>query len=797
MTVKTKITYFCFLPGLLQSVLAFAQADNIQTLQKQFEQFNTQGLGEKLYVHTDKNFYTPGEVIWFKVYAVDCIFNKPLDLSKVAYVEILDKDHKQILSGKIPMSNGSGFGSFTIPASINSGNYLFRAYTNWMKNSGPDFFFAKMLTVVNSLKKPNWIAQKTEENYDVQFLPEGGQLVSGIESRVAFKAVDKSGKGIGCKGFVLDNKNDTVSYFQTHRFGMGRFSFLPLPGNEYRAFIWLQDGKIAPMPFPEIHATGFVLKCDDHDKALSIAVATNEQSSNSSVYLLVHTRQVIKSIQAANVISGKAQFTIDKDLLGDGISNMIIFNSQLKPVCERLFFKRPGQHLQIALQSEKTEYAKRKEVRLQLQTTNHLNVKIDADLSLSVYLLDSVQASGETDIMSYLWLSSELRGHVENPAYYFTDSGPEESEAADILMMTQGWRRFNWSDIQHKIKSFPEFIPETDGSFASGRIVDKQSGLPAGGIRAYLSVPRQHYFFTGTLSDPDGRLNFNINKLYGNDEVVIQPEGRDSTKYRIDIDKPFSNEYSSTVLPPFFVPGQFIAQLQMHSLSSQVQTAYLGKDQQRYLTTSFSDSTAFFGKPDAKYILDDYTRFKTMEEVIREYVPEVRLRKKDGVFRYMVKNTPYQLFFDLDPLILLDGVPVLKQEEMALFDPLRIKKLEVMARTFYTGPVAHYGIVSYSTYDGDLAGLQLPSNAIVTDYPGYLFERTFYSPAYQTEQEINSRMPDFRNVLEWEPKLRTKEGQQLINFCTSDLPGKYLIVVEGISKDGSCGSAAEMITVKK
>ncbi|HEV8507747.1 MAG TPA: hypothetical protein VGQ53_20190 [Chitinophagaceae bacterium] len=795
MRAKTKIKYVFFLLGLLRSVLAFAQADAIQTLQRQFEQFGTQGLREKLYVHTDKNFYTPGEVIWFKVYAVDGIFNKPLDLSKAAYIEILDKDHKQVLSGKVPMRNGSGFGSFTIPASINSGNYLFRAYTNWMRNDGPGFFFEKMLTIVNSLKKPGWTAQKAGENYDIQFLPEGGQLVSGIESRVAFKAIDENGKGMDCKGFILDKKNDTLSYFQTLRSGMGRFSFLPSPGNEYRAFIRLQDGAIEQIPFPEVRATGFVLQCEDHEKTLMITVITNEESSN--IYLLVHTRQVIKNITAANITNGKAEFTINKDLLGDGVSDMVIFNDQLKPVCERLYFKRPKQQLQIALKTDKAEYAKRDRVDLQLQTTNQRNAKTDADLSLSVYLLDSVQTYGDNDIMSYLWLSSELRGHIDNPAYYFNSTEPEAAEAADNLMMTQGWRRFNWSDVQQNKRPLREFIPETDGSFARGRIVDKQSGLPAAGVQAYLSVPGQHYFFTSTLSDSEGRVNFNINDLYGNNDVVVQPAGRDSNRYRIDINKPFSNEYSSTALPHLSMPVQFTPQLQMHSLSGQVQVAYMGKEQQRYIMTSFSDSTAFFGKPDGKYFLEDYTRFKTMEEVIREYVTEVRLRKKDGVFRYMVKNTPYQSFFDLDPLILLDGVPVLKQDEMALFDPLKIKKVEVVARTFYTGPVAHYGIVSYSTYDGDLAGFQLPSNAIVTDYPGFLYERSFYAPTYETEQEISSRMPDFRNVLEWDPKVRTKEGEQSINFYTSDLPGKYLIVVEGISKDGTCGSATQMISVKK
>jgi hypothetical protein len=798
MRAKTKITYFFFLFTLLQSSrVAFAQTDAIQVLQKQFGQFNTQGLREKLYVHTDKNFYMPGEVIWFKVYAVDGIFNKPLDLSKAAYIEILDKDHKRMLSGKIPMSNGSGSGSFTIPASINSGNYLFRAYTNWMKNYGPDFFFEKRLTVVNSLKKPDWSAQRTAENYDVQFLPEGGQLISGLESSVAFKAVDKNGRGLDCKGFILDKKNDTVSQFQTLRFGMGRFSFLPLPGNEYRAFASLEDGTIAPLSFPEIQTTGFVLKCEDREKALSVTVNTNEQLADPGIYLLVHTRQVIQTIKAANIINGTADFMIEKDLLGDGISDMIVFNNQLKPVCERLYFKRPTQQLQIALKTDKNEYAKRNRVSLQLQTTDQLNAKTDADLSLSVYLLDSVQTYSENDIRSYLWLSSELRGHVESPAYYFNSKEPEAVEAADNLMMTQGWRRFSRNDEQQTRISLPQFIPETDGAFAWGRIVDKSSGLPAAGVQANLSVPGQHYFFTSTLSDTEGRVGFNVNNLYGNNEVIIQPAGHDSSRYRIDINDPFSNDYSSTTLAPFFMSEQFSSQLQRHSLGSQVQAAYLGKEQQRYLMTSFSDGTAFFGKPDGKYFLDDYTRFKTMEEVIREYVTEIRLRKKDGVFRYMVKNTPYQTFYDFDPLILLDGVPVLKPGEMALFDPLKIKKLEVMARTFYTGPVAHYGIVSYSTYDGDLAGWQLPSNAIVTDYPGFLFERSFYSPVYQTDQDINSRMPDFRNVLEWKPRLRSKAGEESIKFYTSDLPGQYLIVVEGISKDGACGSATEIITVKK
>jgi hypothetical protein len=117
MVAKTKIIYFVLLLWFFHSDLAvFAQEDAIKTLQKQFEQFGSQGLKEKLYVHTDKNFYLAGEILWFKIYDVDASFHKPLSISSVAYIEILDKDHRPVLQGKIPMSEGSGVGSFTIQA---------------------------------------------------------------------------------------------------------------------------------------------------------------------------------------------------------------------------------------------------------------------------------------------------------------------------------------------------------------------------------------------------------------------------------------------------------------------------------------------------------------------------------------------------------------------------------------------------------------------------------------------------------------------------------------------------------
>jgi hypothetical protein len=199
---------------------------------------------------------------------------------------------------------------------------------------------------------------------------------------------------------------------------MGRFSFLPLKGNDYRVYTRLEDGTMLSGQLPEIHLTGFVMKCEDHDKQLLITVTTNDQAFDSYVYLLTHTRQVIKSIRAAKIANGRANFTIDKNVLAEGISDMILFNDQLKPVCERLYFKRPGEQLQITLNTDRSEYTKRKQVSLQLQTTDRSGKAVSADLSLSVYLLDSVQSYSEEDIRSYLWLSS-VDGHIEDPGLLF------------------------------------------------------------------------------------------------------------------------------------------------------------------------------------------------------------------------------------------------------------------------------------------------------------------------------------------------------------------------------------------
>src|ERR1700744_5612025 len=212
-------------------------AQTLNSIQSSFDNYRQYALQEKIFVHTDKGAYMTGEIMWFKLYVVDGTYNKPLNLSKVAYVEVLDENNTPAIQAKVELHNGHGSGSLYIPVSINNGNYKFRAYTNWMKNFSPDFYFEKQITLINPLKTTEVMASLPAPSYDMQFFPEGGNLVAGLKSKVGFKAVGQDGKVVEVSGVVVGQHNDTVARFRSAKFGMGSFSFTPEAGNAYKATV--------------------------------------------------------------------------------------------------------------------------------------------------------------------------------------------------------------------------------------------------------------------------------------------------------------------------------------------------------------------------------------------------------------------------------------------------------------------------------------------------------------------------------------------------------------------------------
>src|ERR1700761_1146292 len=192
------IRYQTILLLTLFALPAAAQTQDAKTaaFASDLDNYQRHHLQEKLYVHTDKEFYLSGEICWFKLYVVDASNNKPLNLSKVAYLEWLDKDNKPILQAKAGLLKGYGDGSAYLPLTLRSGTYKLRAYTNWMKNYGPSWFFEKSITVVNARRSAELTATPDTLHYPVTFFPEGGNFVENIPCRMGFRITDQYGRGM-------------------------------------------------------------------------------------------------------------------------------------------------------------------------------------------------------------------------------------------------------------------------------------------------------------------------------------------------------------------------------------------------------------------------------------------------------------------------------------------------------------------------------------------------------------------------------------------------------------------------
>jgi hypothetical protein len=786
--------------ALLVSFPSFGQTESAPDLAGQLAQYRKRTLQEKLFVHTDRSFYLAGETIWFKVYNVDGTTHTPLDVSKVVYLEVLDLEQVPVLQAKVGLQEGTGDGSITLPTTLTSGHYVVRAYTNWMKNNPAAFFFEKPVTVVNTFKKLGLKPQQpAPAAFDVQFFPEGGHLVAGLRSKIAFKATAPDGRGVAVMGAVFNEQNDTLARFEPAKFGMGHFYFTPEAGQAYQAVIQTTGGRSITRSLPIVQEQGLVMHLDDPgNDYLTITVSsrtTGTAQALQPVHLVAHTRHEAKVAETRALDqNGKTVFTIPRKAIGEGITHFTIFNGARQPVCERLYFQH-GEQLALQVATDQTEYAPRQRVRLQVEAQGAAR-PVRADLSVAVFRLDSLQRPDLLDIFSYFWLSSDLRGPVEHPEYYFNLPRQETDAALDNLLLTQGWRRFRWEDVlSRQAPPVPAHLPEFGGHHIRGRVFRRQTSEPAPNILTYLASPSRQVRLYGSRSNKQGEVFFEVKDLYGSRDLILQTNTRQDSIYRFEITTPFSTEPATRRLPLFDLSEALYYQLQARSLHLQAQNVHAPAIRYRRPEV---DSAAFYHQPDKTYFLDEYTRFPVMEEVMREYVQPVAVRKRRGKFHFLVLDDPNKSVFQDDPLILLDGVPVFDTDRIMAYNPRKVQRLDVLTRKYVLGPLSFNGIVSYTTYKGTMTDFPIDPRALLMDYEGLQLQREFYAPSYDTPLQAESRIPDLRNLLYWTPSLKTSaSGKGELSFFTSDQQGQYIVVVQGLTKDGLAGSTRFTFEVKR
>ncbi|MEO7960647.1 MAG: hypothetical protein ABIR19_03815 [Ginsengibacter sp.] len=792
-TSVTGLAYiFCFL--ILMCLSDCLGAQSLDTSYRSaFDNYYKTVFREKVFLHINKTVYATGEIIWLKAYISGGSENKLSGLSQVCYVELIDRENKSLLQAKLDIQVGRGNGQLVIPASIPTGNYTIRAYTKWMKNFNPEFFFSQTVSIINPSKKNLVLTNKKSAAYAMQFFPEGGDLVNGLRSLIAFEITDLSGTGINANGVITNSAKDTIATFSSHEFGMGSFFITPTIGERYLATIIVADTALH-YELPQVYKDGWTLHVADEGNSVHVRAATTFSNERGS-FLFIHTNGILTYSRSIDMQNNAADFIIEKSLLKNGISQMTIFNGNKEPVCERMYFKKPSNLLQLKLDVDNIEngFSRREVVDAHFEHGGTNASKINGNFSVSVFLIDSLQPRPEINIVNYLYLLSGIKGNIENPSYYLESDDTFKINTANELMLTHGWRRFRVDDNHRNAAPMFKYVPEHEGVVVSGKVTGVAFSNKKDSVPIYLSVPGIDSKFANTFSNDSGAFRFNLEKFYGQHEVILLPgKNNDNTKFLVD--NPFADITAWPQIRYLALTSERSADILTRSIGAQVYDFYKYKKENYQVPVGY-DTIPLFGNPTKTYQLDAYTRFSTMEEVMREYVKEVRVKRNQDKFHFEVYNELSKLYFDQEPLVLLDGMPVFNLNKLMNVDPLTIQKVDVTAHKVFRGNSEYAGVVSYSTYKGNPEGYELDPGALVINYEGLQLSREFYSPLYNSDVLRSSRIPDYRNALFWEPDLKMIQNTANFSFYTSDIPGTYLVIVQGILADGTPGYISKTFVV--
>lgn len=437
----------CILPIL--SALLFPALMSAQKLDSMMNVYAEGYPQEKIYVHFDKQLYSPGETIWFKGYLFTGA--DPSLLSKNFYAELSDPSGAIIQRKVYPIAESSVAGNFDLPAKLSARHLHFRAYTTWMTNFDTAFFFEKDIRIYDNKLDSSGVVTLIPRQMKLQFFPEGGDLVAGVESMVAFKAEDQFGFPMKVKGSVQDKSGKEVLTFASEHDGMGKFLVTPDAGDSLTA-VWLDEHSAEHrIGLPHVKAVGAVIRALPGNQKVLFSVARSSEAGPELKHLVIiahmHQHLVYKAKinLEDNFMSGG---TIPTGQLPSGVLTVTIFSSDMLPLAERVVFVN---NHDFSFQPQ-VEFAAKSLTR---RGKNSIVIDIPDTLkaNCSVSITDAT-ADGDfpdaDNMITHMLLTGEVRGYIHDPYYYFTHPADSLTNQLDLVMMTHGWRRFKWDALAHE-----------------------------------------------------------------------------------------------------------------------------------------------------------------------------------------------------------------------------------------------------------------------------------------------------------------------------------------------------------
>jgi hypothetical protein len=794
------------------STTLFAQKFSAQEIADSIKNHFDVNPVEKIYLDLDKSNYVSGETIWFKGYITAGYFNQFSPLSKVVYVELIDPNSQLVKRIKFYSDNGIGNSFIDLPKDLETGKYLLRAYTNWMRNRPEEIFYQKELNIFNlfEVEGGNSIAGSNNSVPSVSFMPEGGDLVSGIQTRVAFKALNSRGYGKDVSGKLFDNNDQLISEIESMHLGMGEFSILPDVNKSY--YLVLDDYPNEKIDLPDVKAQGVSLYLMNLPQLNDIRFKLSSKEVNENCFIITHCRGV-PTYAASAALNGEAvSGMIPKENFLPGVNYMTIFNENGIPIAERAFYINSVPSFDINIESDKDVYKKRDKVKLKI-TANKEGEGFESYLSLSATNNNEVLIDQEEDnIKSYLYLSSDIKGYIESPADYFNDSYKDGWKRLDLLMMTQGFTFYNWEKIlKSEVNQFDYKIEQALS--VTGNLETDIFKKPAkGGSISYIVQDSTKIFNKVDVKD-DG--SFVINDLFFTGEKAIVLTGKDrkgKPNVVISVD--------STINPPELVSAKHqtsgtLSDFQRQSIQNtlerkEIDASYNFEDNFETLDevtvkakkiTKQEEVNNMFGAGDNTLDVTELDISETAQhplELVRGRIAGVRISGSVVSWQVEIRG-PGSINSSTTPLILVDNVEV-PLDFLNSIPARQIQTVEVYkgASAAIFGVRGANGVLSFYTKPGgESFNTYETGNAATTILKGYQEFREFYSPDYSIEKEVHAK-PDKRAVLHWEPMIKTNEsGEYFLEFYTTDEEMDITVMVEGMSQGGVVGMANTTLKVRR
>lgn len=774
---------------------------------------------EKAYFHFDKPYYAAGDTLYFKAYVTLGARHELSGMSGVLYADLINTINKVDQSIKLQVTDGLAWGDFALPDSLPKGNYRVRAYTNWMRNNGANDIFEQTIAVgsIKSTRVSEAVASQPKGKADIQFFAEGGQLVSGIRTKIAFKAIGNNGLGMDVKGIVTDNENNEVATFASTHLGMGYFYLNAIDSKTYKAKLTFADGRQNTVDLPKPIAKGITMSVNnDSIPKASVRIEAGKaffgENKGKEFKLVIYSGGIAATVPF-RLDSAVIAMDILKRRLFTGVATITLFSPADEPLAERLLFVQNYDKLSIGVQADKADYLKRGRVNIKLTVKDRAENFAKGHFSVSVVDESKVpvEENNEHTILTDLLLTSDLNGYVEQPNYYFANITDQTSKDLDVLMLTQGYRRFEWKRVLND--DIPATYRAEKGLEVSGVVKTVLGKLVANGTVTLIN--RKTNAIISETTDDKGAFRFSNLSFADSSAFILQAvtdAGKNDTKII----------YNKDSALPVIAAVNIDAHTDVNSIMSQYLENIQAKheDQVRYGTIKGK----LLNEVTIKGTKSKYPPARSTQLVSPEFSDQVVLPEqmaKAGPFSGRIEGVLHGVRIMRDPqtmkaypvsnkppfrpmLVILDGVVMNFTDGKADLDEILGDEVESVEVLTSAGTAGVYGIrgadgaiIVTSKPEKGLQAMDIVSTGILPITPkGYYKARAFYSPKYEATMQANGRA-DRRSTIFWQPELLTDEdGNAAFAYDNADGKGTYRIIIEGIDDKGNLGRQVYRYTVQ-